>query len=166
MSNQQRHFDGTHWWTWNGTEWVLDQVEPESPEAARRRKRLPFIVIPLVLLAFLAFFAWPRPTNKLNLPPIRTVVYEVEGTADSVDITIATPTGIEQKSGLSVPLKRKSDGKRGLQLTFTSGSFVSISAQNQGDFGTVTCRITVDGVVVSENTASGAYTIASCDGRA
>lgn len=164
LSNQQRHFDGTHWWTWDGDQWVLDQVAPESPEAARRRKLLPFIVIPVVLLGLLAFFAWPRSAPSLNVPPIRTVLYEVEGTARVVDITIKTATGIKQQSSVTVPMTTK--GKRGMQLTFTSGSFVSIAAQNQGDSGTVTCRITVDGVVVSENTASGAYTIATCDGTA
>ena len=48
---------------------------------------------------------------------------------------------------------------------FGPGEFVYISAQNEGEYGSVTCRITVDGVVVSENTSSGAYGIATCEGR-
>ncbi len=44
------------------------------------------------------------------------------------------------------------------------GAFVYISVQNRGDSGSVTCSITVDNVVVAENTSSGGYVIASCDG--
>lgn len=47
---------------------------------------------------------------------------------------------------------------------FRAGDFVYISVQNQQGAGSVTCRITVDGVVVSENTSSGGYTIATCQG--
>jgi len=91
------------------------------------------------------------------------VKYEVEGTASSVDITIETPSGTSQGSDKAVPLR--TDAGNGITLSFPRGSFVYISAQNQGEDGTVTCRITVDGEVVSENTSSGAYSIASCDGQ-
>ncbi len=46
----------------------------------------------------------------------------------------------------------------------TSGQFFYISAQNHEDKGTVTCTVEVDGQVVSINTSSGAYVIASCSG--
>jgi hypothetical protein len=90
------------------------------------------------------------------------VLYEVEGTASVVAVTIEKPSGTEQ-ANVSVPLTNKG-GTRGLTLKFERGDFVYISAQNQGESGTVTCRITVDGEVLSENTSSGAYSIASCKG--
>lgn len=37
-------------------------------------------------------------------------------------------------------------------------------AQNKGEYRSVTCRITVDGIVISENTSSGEYGIATCKG--
>jgi hypothetical protein len=95
----------------------------------------------------------------------REVIYEVEGSARSVNITIETPSGTSQQNDLVVPIVNKA-GETGLRSTFTAGDFVYISAQNQGEHGTVTCRITSDGVVISENTASGAYAIASCKGSA
>lgn len=43
-----------------------------------------------------------------------------------------------------------------------SDAFVpTLSAQNAGS-GTITCRITVDGTVVSEVTSQGAYAMAMC----
>ena len=41
-------------------------------------------------------------------------------------------------------------------------AYYAINAQLQGD-GTVSCKIEVDGKVVSQGTASGAYQIASCE---
>ncbi|MFB9713986.1 MmpS family transport accessory protein [Arthrobacter methylotrophus] len=101
-----------------------------------------------------------------RLSSSRTVVYEVEGTAKVVDITMSTASGISQQSNLKVPITAKDSGERGLTVTVNPGAYVSILAQNQGSSGTVTCRITVDGTVVSTVTSSGAYTIASCSGTA
>ena len=97
------------------------------------------------------------------LAPVE-VLYEVEGTARSVSLTLEAPSGTQQGSNKAVPLK--TDSGNGIRMEFERGAFVYISAQNEGESGTVTCRITVDGEVISENTSSGAYTIASCDGSA
>jgi hypothetical protein len=92
------------------------------------------------------------------------VLYEVEGTAEGASITYSTSSGIAQNSGVKVPLTAKGGSQRGITLTMDRGDFVSISAQNLGSSGSLTCRITVDGVVVSRVTSSGAYAIASCSG--
>jgi hypothetical protein len=93
-----------------------------------------------------------------------SVLYEVEGTAESATITAEMPTGTSQGTGKTVPLTTTSG--RGLTNTFPRGAFVYISAQNEGATGDITCRITVDGVVISENAASGGYAIATCQGTA
>jgi hypothetical protein len=96
-------------------------------------------------------------------PPITTsdVVYKVTGSARSVDITMQTGTGMSQQNDISVPVKNK-NGEPGLHVTMPRGGFTYISAQNQGESGTVTCSIEIDTVVVSTNTSSGAYSIATC----
>ena len=94
-----------------------------------------------------------------------TVLYEVEGSTDYADVTMETPTGTSQISP-DVPMVRESDGRRGLEMEFNSGAYLYLSAQNNRGHGTVTCRITVDGVVVAENEASGGYAIATCKGNA
>jgi hypothetical protein len=94
------------------------------------------------------------------------VLYEVEGSATGANLTMESATGTVQANGKAVPLVNKTSGKRGLTFTMPRGHFVYLSAQNEGSRGSITCRITVDGIVVSTNTSSGAYTIASCKGTA
>lgn len=101
--------------------------------------------------------AIPQPTAS-------TVLYEVEGSVEWADITYETPTGTQQESP-DVPLMTES-GQRGLSFEFTPGSFVYIAAQMKDSFGTIRCRITVDGVVISENESSSSYGIATCKGSA
>jgi hypothetical protein len=98
-----------------------------------------------------------------STPRTNEVLYEVEGTARSASVTMATPTGTRQASP-DVPMTRTESGERGLEMTVAPGTFVYISAQNNDGHGTIKCRITVDGVVVSENSSSGGYAIASCEG--
>jgi hypothetical protein len=93
------------------------------------------------------------------------VGYYVEGSADSASITIETPTGTSQQQDIPLPIYNKT-GDLGLHMTFQRGDFVYVSAQNDSEYGKVTCRIEVDGEVISENSASGAYAIATCKGRA
>lgn len=93
-----------------------------------------------------------------------SVLYEVEGTATAANLTLESGTGTVQQNDKAVPL-RTTSGK-GLKATMLRGDFAYISVQNQGAIGTVTCRITVDGVVISTNTSSGAYAIVSCSGSA
>ncbi|WP_426303153.1 hypothetical protein [Arthrobacter sp. R-11] len=95
-----------------------------------------------------------------------TVLYEVEGTATGADVTLGSATGTVQGTGKAVPLTNKTTGKRGLTFMMPRGHFVYLSAQNTGGSGTITCRITVDGEIVSTNTSSGGYSIASCSGSA
>lgn len=90
------------------------------------------------------------------------VVYQVEGDGTYADLTMATPTGTTQVSA-KLPLKNKSNGD--LVQSFDRGDFVYLSGQIQNG-SWLTCRITVDGKVISENTATGDYAIATCDGTA
>jgi hypothetical protein len=92
------------------------------------------------------------------------VTYEVFGTATSAAVDVQRPTGTQQVTA-TLPLMDKS-GVQGLTMTFAPGSLVYVSAQNQGDSGTVTCRITVNGVLLDEKTATKARSFATCTGKA
>jgi hypothetical protein len=74
-----------------------------------------------------------------------TVLYEVEGSTDYAAVTMETPDGSEQINP-DVPMVRTGSGERGLEMEFSAGAFVYLSAQNKRAYGTVTCRITVDGI--------------------
>jgi hypothetical protein len=103
------------------------------------------------------------PTTSTYAPPAPkpvTVEYQVDGSATSASLTYQNPTGVAQTDA-SLPTSLPYP-----QGQFHAGDFVYVSAQNSGASGTTTCRILVDGVVISQNTASGAYTIATCSGSA
>jgi hypothetical protein len=102
-----------------------------------------------------------EPTEEFDDGSVE-VGYLVLGSASEASITIETPTG-SRTENVPVPLINQED-RRGLFFDFLPGEFLYLSAQNQNEFGSVTCRITVDGETISENTASGAFAIAQCEG--
>lgn len=93
-------------------------------------------------------------TAPISVPaqPAHTVIYAVYGAAN---YTLRTDDG-----GIV-------QGTTDLPLTFTrfnSGDFVYLSVQNSEEYGSVSCRIIIDGVEVANNTSSGGYVIATCQG--
>jgi hypothetical protein len=85
------------------------------------------------------------------------VYYQVSGTTSSASVTYRTSSGTSQAK-VRVPWSNKiSDLK--------PGAFLYVSAQNETKSGSVSCRIVVDGVIISENTSSGAFKVVSCEGR-
>jgi hypothetical protein len=44
-----------------------------------------------------------------------------------------------------------------------TAQYYAIDVQDQGDGGPVSCSISVNGKVVAQNSATGAYSIASCE---
>ena len=99
-------------------------------------------------------------------PKLVTVTYEVVGDLQSADVTMQTPTGTSQQT-VAVPIKNQSGGD-GLSFKMREGAFAYIAAQN-GDsdsYGPIQCRISVDGRVVSENSSTGQFSIATCKAAA
>jgi hypothetical protein len=85
------------------------------------------------------------------------VVYKITGTASKVNVTLSNATGgIEQYTNVRLPEEYSYDS--------FSDDFVYISAQNQGEYGTVTVSIYVNGELFKTSTSSGAYVIATASG--
>jgi hypothetical protein len=85
------------------------------------------------------------------------IIYEITGSADKVDVTMNNATGgTEQHSEVSVPTKYVFDN--------FPDSYLYISAQNQGEYGTVRVSIYVDGKLFKTSSSSGAYVIATAYG--
>lgn len=121
----------------------------------------------LVFVAVVAVLWTQRDDPDVEVPntePV-TVTYHVRGNADSVDITVETPTGTQQASDRALPLRMGSES--GLAITgFLPGDFVYISAQATSD-GSITCTIENSaGEVIAENTSQGEFSIATCEGSA
>jgi hypothetical protein len=122
----------------------------------------------LAMLAGVACAAPVTETSSVSLDrSTHEVRYKVGGTARTADITISNGSGdSSQQSDIKVPLRNQHDGTEGIILSdVPEGTFLYISAQNQGSSGTITCAIEVDGIPVKTNQSSGGYTIATCSGR-
>lgn len=152
----------------------MTEQEPEKAARPLKERRENVIVLSAIAVVVVAALIWgaldgddePERTTFPAPPAQVTVVYEVDGTVPYASVTLKTPDGIEQIEP-DVPLVTQA-GDTGLTYTFPAGDFVSVSAQKtagQGR-GEITCRISVDGVVIAENTSTAQFGVASCDGSA
>ncbi|WP_165964507.1 MmpS family transport accessory protein, partial [Actinomadura sp. KC216] len=86
------------------------------------------------------------------------VVLEASGSGGATRADITYSFGKDPSQATSQPLPwRKAESRN------VGGSDVlQVNAQNSGERGSVTCRIRVDGKVVTSNTSTGPYAVASC----
>jgi hypothetical protein len=142
---------------------------PGHTQPPKRSKLWLWITLAIAapVIAGLLMLNWPKTVDPAPVTTTRAVTYEADSAGArgirSGSITIQTPNGSSQAE-TNLPMKNQAGGT-GLTYTFSPGAFVYLSVQNQDAAGSVTCRITVDGVVISENTSTGGYTIATCQGR-
>ena len=106
-------------------------------------------------------------SNRVLIPE-GNILYEVEGTSPTARLTFTTPTG-SQQGEYYVPLKCSSEEPasapgRESGFLFASSTMRPYLSATVVQHGTVTCRISIKGVVVSENTASGRGATATCTG--
>lgn len=92
------------------------------------------------------------------------VLYEVTGTAAASSITYATFTdgnsGSEQANDQPLPFSKEFTIKAGGDFDYASFSIYAMNGMD--DTGDISCKITVDGKVVAEQTSTGEYASASC----
>ena len=93
---------------------------------------------------------------------IRDILLEVVGEGRGASVTLRDLNGTRQFD-TGFPMTRTT-GELGLSGTFGVGDFYYISAQNMSGSGWVSCRVTIEGVVVSEVRSDGGYKIATCSG--
>ena len=166
-----RLWDGRQWLFWDGDKWV-PWVTTEPPVAAPNtipasRRGVPTWLTVVGLLVLLSALTLGialitqggsnTSTGSTQSTGLSQVTYSVTGSSSEGTITYTTNSGTEQASA-GPPWSR--------DLAIESGTFVYISAQNGSEFGSVTCTITVDGIVVSTNTSTADYGIAQCEGTA
>jgi len=113
-------------------------------------KRLLYLMVALLLIAALAVAA----CGEIISTKTHQVMYEVTGTAQSASLTYQNKDGgTSQESDVSLPWTYSFEGK--------GGDFVYISAQNNGETGSITVTIYRDSEVFRTSTSTGAYTIAT-----
>lgn len=146
---------------------------PDLPYPGYRPKRnrsVLFWLAPAPVIAALITWYWHTPQDQpVSVAKTHTVVYQADGSGArgvrSANYTLQSDDGGTRQGEINLPMTTKS-GATGLTFTgFKSGDFVYLSIQNADAAGSVTCRIVVDGVTISENTSDGGYAIASCKGQ-
>jgi len=96
-------------------------------------------------------------TTRYPGDKVPAVIYVVTGTAAKASVTYTNSTGgIEQISAVSLPWEKS--------FSTFSDDYVSISAQNQGESGTIETVIYVDGKEFKKSSSTGEYVIASASG--
>ena len=83
----------------------------------------------------------------------KTIVLEVSG-AKKADITYGLNSDQSQDNGAKVPWKKSLSSGEAMVIA-------TVVAQNKGS-GSISCKITVDGKVVKENTSKGEYAVVTC----
>lgn len=93
-----------------------------------------------------------------------SVVYEVNGTSTDASIVYSTyangTSGTEQATGQALPFIKELTVQSGDDLQFTS--FTLVATNGAEDTGAVSCKITVDGEVVAEQSSTGEFATVSC----
>lgn len=152
--------------------------QPYPPQYRPPRRRRPLrgifgigcggLAAIFILIAVLASHSSSSSsTPQVTLPTIPTVA--VSQAAAPASSAAAAQTVTYEVSGSPAdvtygPAGSNSQGSVPMDLTKPLGTpiYVAITAQLQGS-GTVTCKIKVDGKVISQSTASGGYNIAQCE---
>ncbi|MGJ7909027.1 MmpS family transport accessory protein [Actinopolyspora sp. H202] len=86
------------------------------------------------------------------------VVYKVTGSGGASSITFGKGGQTSQNTNAELPWSKTADATEGME-------FYALSAQNGQNGGDITCKITVDGEVLAENTSNGQYAMVTCNGN-
>ena len=118
------------------------------------QKFIPFFV--LIIFSAL-IISCENPTESKEPDYDYTVQYKITGSASLVDVTLNNSTGgTEQYDNVPVP--------KIYSYKYFEDWFLYISAQNQGQTGTVTVSIYYKDNLFKTSTSSGAYVIATASG--
>lgn len=139
--------------------WITPAVrsrEMTEPGQKSRVKKnvMRWMAVAVVALSTVGLAGCTSAVDKLGGD--HTVLYEVGGTAKQASITVNTPGGITTIGDKKLPWNKTYEAFKYSDIA------ASLIAQNKGTSGKVTCKITVDGKVVAENTSGGPYGIATC----
>ncbi|WP_344025933.1 MmpS family transport accessory protein, partial [Pseudonocardia kongjuensis] len=94
--------------------------------------------------------------DAVTEPAATEVTFEVNGSGSAVTITVGRGTAVSQVSGAELPWERTLPAE-------PESTDYSVSAA--GGSGEISCRILVDGAVISEESAEGDFSAVSCSGN-
>jgi len=130
----------------------------------RPAKKMALLMLAAFLVAIIGGVSIPSDEKPAATPAINQpkysgpeVTYEISGTAESASITLSNPTGGTEQNDM-VYLPRTYD-----YYSFPN-DYLYISAQNNGETGSVKVSIYVKGNLFKTSTSTGSYVIASASG--
>ena len=107
----------------------------------------------LVLVALILTTAACGGSTPVPKPDI-FITYEVSGTTDKASLTYENKDGNSEQKTVRLPWRFSFEAE--------PGTFLYVSAQNEGESGSVTCKISESNLVKEKATSEGAYVIATC----
>ena len=112
----------------------------------------------IILFAIIVGGCAPLNQNSvLNQNAGKTVRYEVSSNSGAANnVTYMINNGEQQDTNVTLPWSKEFTAGQGIQP-------LVLNAQNAGA-GSISCRILVDGSVVSEHTSNGQYAVVMCSG--
>ncbi len=123
-------------------------------------KRLLFTVALVLVAAYwfgISTYGEPEPVEAV--PTTATIKYEVRGSASFASLTYVNASGgIAQETKVKLPWVAS--------FTTDIGNIVSLSAQNEGESGTVSVYIFSSGRIIQSASSTGEYVIALAAGMA
>lgn len=142
---------------------VVTTAPHKEKQKSSKRPLLYLLIVFIVIIAFCIFSLGDGggdSDNTYRAPVQKSVTsevhYEITGSAKRVSVTLSNADGGTEQSVHNVPWSKK--------YTMSKGEFAYISAQNEGETGSVKCKIYINGVEWKKSESSGAYVIASCSG--
>ena len=125
-------------------------------------------VLPACLMAITGAFASAVDEGVNGSGETRAVVYSIESDAPTVSATYSTidggNIGQSQDTAATPPWTAEIEASDATFSSYTlTASMNPVLDGSAPDGTTITCRITVDGEVVAEQTSSGQYATATCN---
>lgn len=101
------------------------------------------------------------PTDTASARTGHTIVFEVTGNGVTKASSISYGIGGNQSqdNGAALPWQKQSTSNDSFLI-------LSLVAQSGSGSGSISCKITVDGKVVVDNTSQGQYAVVTCSGTA
>ena len=106
----------------------------------------------------------PAAPDAPAVPASSGTTYEVTTEGGGTALVTYTSDGsfnISQENGAALPWTKTVDLGSGI---LGGGAGASLQAQGDGSADSITCRVTHDGEVVSENTSTGQFAVVTCSG--
>jgi hypothetical protein len=156
-------------WDLPSPEPALEEEEPPlpipgaAPQPTAQKAGTTWLGIPAVLVVGAILFllwqwagtsssSWSGPLS----PTTYRLTYKVTGTASRAFVTYMNQQGGMQQLEVALPWETS--------ISVQRGDILSISAQNQGEYGGLTCEIQLNGAQWKRSTSNGPYVIALCSG--